>query len=352
MSRALRRPPGAKAAARLDSLCSELTANGLAFLHRCVDEFEDHPQELKHLSFAVVDLGVTIEVLLKARLVREHWTLICDDPDKATAQAMLAGDLFTVNPKQAVKRLDNIAGVPMTSSGHDKRVNDLMALRNRIVHFRPRPNDVPALQAALARGLDLVLWLLGTEFREEGDAATQQLVEESIELLGPQVGKLQGLVAERLTTIESTLANATHCLECPRCAQPALTLTEGETIGCAFCLWQPSGAEAAEEYVANLLQLSEYQVVKSGGTWPIHECLNCEEESLVEGVHQLRPAITAVTAGALRCDPPTEAHWACLACAYTAAAYEIDTCSTCGNIKASDDGSTVCSSCWHYAMAE
>jgi len=35
------------------------------------------PATLRSLSFAIVDLAGAVEVLMKARLVREHWTLIC-----------------------------------------------------------------------------------------------------------------------------------------------------------------------------------------------------------------------------------------------------------------------------------
>jgi hypothetical protein len=64
-----------------------LTENALAFLHRSVQEMSAQPATLRGLSFAVVDLAVAVEVLMKSRLVREHWTLICADPDKATDRA-------------------------------------------------------------------------------------------------------------------------------------------------------------------------------------------------------------------------------------------------------------------------
>lgn len=88
----------------LAGLARDLTENGLAFLHRSVSEMGTQQTTVRSLSFAIVDLAAAVEVLMKARLVREHWTLICSDPDKATAAHLLAGTAKTVSPEQAVKR--------------------------------------------------------------------------------------------------------------------------------------------------------------------------------------------------------------------------------------------------------
>jgi hypothetical protein len=77
----------------LAGLSRDLTENGLAFLHRSVKEMSAQPATTRSLSYAIVDLAAAVEVLMKARLVREHWTLICTEPDKATAAQMLAGTL-------------------------------------------------------------------------------------------------------------------------------------------------------------------------------------------------------------------------------------------------------------------
>lgn len=120
---------------RLAGLSRDLTENGLAFLHRSVAEMSAQPATLRSLSFAVVDLAAAVEVLMKARLVREHWTLICSEPDKATTVQMLAGTAKTVTSEQAIKRLENVAGVAMYASGHASRVVEVASLRNRAIHF-------------------------------------------------------------------------------------------------------------------------------------------------------------------------------------------------------------------------
>lgn len=340
-----------QASEQLSQLCPELTDNGLAFLHRCVDGVAEDPNDLRTLAFAVVDLGVAVEVLMKARLVREHWTLICADPDKASVPTMLAGTLKTVTPSQAVIRLEGVAGLAMKRDGHAARVEELAAVRNRVVHFRAPEQDVPALQAAIYRGLNFVLTLLSKQFRGQGDATTQEMVEESLEEISAQIGRLQGLVAERMASIEPDLHAADVCLECPRCHQPTLTLSEQEPACCAFCLWRPlDGNAAADEFVFAVLNLSEYEVVTGGGEWPVHDCPYCQERALVEGVEQLRPLFDPALVGAALGEPPRIAHWACLSCSYTAAQHELDRCSRCSTVMEVSD-STLCASCWSYVTA-
>jgi hypothetical protein len=333
----------------LSRLTSDLTENGLAFLHRSVAEMSAQTATVRTLSFAVVDLAAAVEVLMKARLVREHWTLICADPDKATPAQMLAGTAKTVTPEQAIKRLEGAAGVAMTSGGHEARVRDLVTLRNRAIHFAMVGIATAGLQSSLGRGLDFVLWFLNSEFRGHGDPAVEEMVEDSIDTLTTQVGQLKALVAERLASIGPELANAELCVECPRCRQSTLMLLDGETSRCGFCLWKPvDGEECAAEYADVVLGLSYYEAVKDGGDWPVHVCTNCGADSMIEGIQQLRPDPSTMNAGEPPCDWISPAHWGCFSCGSWAGRTGIEHCTRCGvpTVMGSDDGVPVCSDCW------
>ena len=318
----------------LSNLSRDMTENGLAFLARSVGELTTQ-NTTQPLSFAVADLAVTIEVLMKARLVREHWSLICADPDKATPAKILLGEVRTVSPEQAVIRLENAVGVPLKAGKWDQRVIEISRLRNRVMHFALVGLEPAGLQAAAGRGLDFLLWLLGSEFAGQGDVATQELVAAAISELSEQIGKLTHLVAERMKTIEAELDAAEICVECPRCSQPTLALLGGEVARCPFCLWTPtSGAEAAEEYAGAFLGRSMYDAVTSGGEYPAVTCLSCGDEAFVGGIVQLRPA-----------GPPT-AHWGCFACGFTAQSEGLDSCARCDTIVlAESEGSALCGAC-------
>jgi len=332
----------------LAGLPRDLTENGLAFLHRSVGEMSGSAT-LRSLSFAVVDLAAAVEVLMKARLVREHWTLICSEPDKATVTQLMAGTAKTVTPDQAIKRLENVVGVAMSDGGHAARVVELVSLRNRAIHFAMVGIDPVGLQGPLGRGLDFVLWFLDTEFREQGDETVQELIEDSIERLTTEVGQLKALVAARLASIAEELDTAELCVECPRCRQPTLMLLDGQVSRCAFCLWKPiDGEECASEYAAAVLGTSHYEAVKDGGEWPVHPCTTCAATAMVEGIEQLRPDPASINRSEPLCDWKAPAYWGCFACGTTADRTELDHCTRCGTLtdRGDDNGVPVCGDCW------
>jgi hypothetical protein len=190
-----------------------------------------------------------------------------------------------------------------------------------------------------------VLWLLSSEFRDQIDADIEELVEESIDTLTTQVGRLNLLIAERMKSISADLATAELCVGCPRCRQPALMVLTDGPARCAFCLWRPiDGDECASEYVHVLLGQDQYSAVMDGSMWPIHPCVSCSESSMVEGVLQLLP------------DPASTkqlpAYFACFSCGWSADRTELDHCSRCSEITetSGDTGVPVCSNCWSHIV--
>jgi len=333
----------------LAGLSRDLTENGLTFLHRSVAEMSAQPDTLRSLSFAIVDLAAAVEVLMKARLVREHWTLICSEPDKATTAQMLAGIAKTVTPEQAIKRLENVAGIAMKAGGHADRVVEIATLRNRAIHFTMVGIAPVGLQGPLGRGLDFVLWFLGTQFRGQGDNDVRELVEDSIETLTTEVGQLNVLVAARLASIAAELDTAEACVECPRCRQATLMMIYSDASRCAFCLWKPAdGAECAAEYADAVLGRSHYEAIKHGGDWPIHPCTTCGETSMVEDIQQLLPDPATMNRGEPPCDWKAPAYWGCFSCGTTADRNELDRCTRCDTLTETgdDDGLPVCGECW------
>src|SRR6266852_5701606 len=82
-----------------------LVRNALDFLQRSAEELESAP------NHSAIDFCTAIELLFKARLLSEHWTLVYDDLKKAinTNKASLAkfsrGDFVSVGMKDAIARL-------------------------------------------------------------------------------------------------------------------------------------------------------------------------------------------------------------------------------------------------------
>ncbi|WP_433574183.1 hypothetical protein [Nocardia brasiliensis] len=332
----------------------DLTDNALAFLHRSVEGMRCDPEDPRTASFAIVDLAVAVEVLMKARLVRVDWTLICDRPARATAAEVMAGSAITIKPAKAVALLDE-SNVPITSSGLADRVSEVSRLRNRAIHFTlTMDGTLPiAVQASYGRGLDFVLWFLNSEFREQVGQKTSDLVEDAIETLTTEVGHIEDLVEARMATIDDELDGADVCVECPRCRQPALMFIEGAPARCAFCLWNPSdGENIAFEYTENVLGLAHYTVGTDGGTWPIEHCIWCSDEALVEGIAARRQA-GPPTLGVLHCDGQARAHWGCFSCGITAGPSDIERCTRCDRATGTGDGGVaICADCYAEILSD
>lgn len=339
----------------LKDLEADLSNNALRFLRRAVagitvtHESED-VVEHQVLTFAVVDLAVAIELLLKARLVREHWSLLFDAVDKAIESDLIQGRAKTVTPTQAVKRLANIAAVSLvgpdkTKDDHAKQVERILDLRNRAAHFTLSSEAETGIRVQLGGGLHFVLWFLETQFKGAGSDNTQALVEEVIADIAGELHKVEGLVRVRMTELKAILDTARICVDCPTCLMPTLML--GTDIAhCPFCLsGGTDGDTIANEYVENVLKLSAHVTIKDGGEWPIHTCPECDQQALVEGVRPRRPSAHDLNPKATPpCDWIEPIHWACFQCGLIATLLELSPCSRCGELILTGDIS-ICSDC-------
>lgn len=351
----MRRPSvrtGGLSSDELAKLEQELTSNALAFLQRAFQETIAAEEDAQQLGFAVVDLAVAIEVLLKARLAREHWTLVLDHPDSGAPDraALIAGKAKTVTPGQAVDRLARLANVPLGNRADKKsRAHQILKvanLRNRVAHFALGNMEPLSMRAQLGAGLQFTLWFLETEF---ADSPAKPQVDELIRAIGTGLGAIKELVTERLRELSSELDSAVVCVVCPRCSQPTLMLRGawGGEPTCPFCRSigpDEVGPDLADEYVATVLDLSEYKVVKDGGTWPVHDCPECDSVALVEGVEQVRPAPTTPNGE----DDPDRAYWGCFNCGLAEPSDALNPCADCGRLISGEGG--LCVDCMHALM--
>ncbi len=102
--------------------------NAVNFLKTSVDNLERSPRS------AIIDLYTAIELFFKARLMKEHWTLILTKPEEANRTKFEGGDFHSVYLEQSEKRLENICGEKFRKEAMDK-FKALSEHRNQIVHF-------------------------------------------------------------------------------------------------------------------------------------------------------------------------------------------------------------------------
>jgi len=113
-----------------------LVKNAIDFMEQSIEELENNPKA------SVIDFQAAIELFLKARLGKEHWSLIVYDPSKADREKFKEGDFQSVSMKEAVKRLKNIVGVRPRNIDHPC-FDTLREHRNRLIHFFDLAYDKP-----------------------------------------------------------------------------------------------------------------------------------------------------------------------------------------------------------------
>jgi hypothetical protein len=105
-----------------------LARNAFDFLERAVKEFAADPK------YSVIHFCAAIEMLLKARLMKEHWSLIVSRPEQAALARFEAGDFISVTLEESRLRLRDIAGEDIGDDAYGS-FRALANHRNKMIHF-------------------------------------------------------------------------------------------------------------------------------------------------------------------------------------------------------------------------
>ncbi len=84
----------AKAKTKPKPVKYELFENGLDFILSGLEHLSTKPLNKRAYKFGVLHLAAGIELILKERLRREHWSLLFENVDKANAAALASGVVF------------------------------------------------------------------------------------------------------------------------------------------------------------------------------------------------------------------------------------------------------------------
>lgn len=111
-----------------DDLFDALTKSGFEFLRKSIEEFKTSTK------FSTINFATAIELFLKAKLMREHWSLLLDKPDQASKQKFFSGDAKTATHSQSMDRLHTIASVNIPTN-YQEIFKTIFTHRNKMVHF-------------------------------------------------------------------------------------------------------------------------------------------------------------------------------------------------------------------------
>ncbi|MFF4589724.1 hypothetical protein [Streptomyces sp. NPDC001388] len=253
--------------------------NGMDYLVSVVEnlaEGEEGVPSPRGLKYAVLHLQAASEVLIKARLVYEHWSLVFKDPGRASRQRYEEGDFVSCELGDALSRLRDIAGI--TIHEKDKKALDtLTRSRNALQHYGL---TIPAraVAARSAQVLDFLLRFIHEQLRPQLADAEQKALDDEMEHVRDGLWDITSFLNMRLRRLQTELENLQdRTIECSECAEYAVVIGNEDSVSCRFChaMW-PDKATVMSEYADH-----HESVQMSFGDFIGLQCPNCQQVDLL-----------------------------------------------------------------------
>jgi hypothetical protein len=103
-----------------NALFQSLVSNAIDFFEQAIGDVESNPK------YSVIHFFAGLEILLKSRLLLEHWTLVYDEPQNANPERFIKGDFRSVAFDESIRRLRTITKTPILQ----RLVEALIVFRN------------------------------------------------------------------------------------------------------------------------------------------------------------------------------------------------------------------------------
>lgn len=113
---------------KLKRFFDSIVGNAIDFFKASIKDFEDRPK------YSIINFCSGLELILKARLFVEHWTLILKSPDKGDMVTFQSGVFQSVTVEESIDRLTKICNQQFTLD-EKKCFERLRDHRNKVVHF-------------------------------------------------------------------------------------------------------------------------------------------------------------------------------------------------------------------------
>lgn len=229
----------------MESPCyQDIIENGLDFLLHSLRppvDLEEEAREDILPKYLVLNVAAATELILKARLCKEHWSLIFQNPDKASMACLRSGEFCSATFDTCVVRLERISGFAFSSSSREV-LRELRARRNCYQHLRVLPDPRAATPLA-GKVLDFLLGFLDRCFDSQDFTSS---AHEALQELRPRLSEFHELREIRLAQLRSQLQSLTEARRIERCVTCGeSTLELNSAVKCLFCNWSVSAPDAA-----------------------------------------------------------------------------------------------------------
>jgi len=279
----------------------ELVLSAMEFLERSVEELKE-----RRPKFATIHLCQAIELLLKARLLKEHWSLIAAEPKIASLKKFESGELMTLSLSDALTRIAAVCN----EAWDDQELESFRGIqkrRNQVTHFHdsaafgspalivnasirrggrlPPDHSIPELAAITADFCNA--WcalerLLTGRWRSHFWMFTRyvQLAETGMLALKPYLDARFKQLAGQVSHIRTSGGLIVPCLKCKREARQSREVFPGLTH--QECLVCRDSEKTYEMQCPNSKCHAQVEVTRSLGAW----CGSC---GFSGGIDELAP---------------------------------------------------------------
>ncbi|NTU49687.1 MAG: hypothetical protein HGA87_02115 [Desulfobulbaceae bacterium] len=281
----------------------------------------------RDLKYAVLHLSAGLELILKERLKREHWSLVFEKIEKANRQSYESGEFVSVNIDTCIERLNGICQITFTAK-QKEALTHLRKMRNKLEHFSTVVS-ADAMKSSTVTVLSIILDFISVNLVAEKFSGSEAGMFSEIK---SKLLELEGFVEHRMETLKPVLESdgrRLFILSCPACYQKALVLGDGNPK-CRFCYYEDAPEKVADEYLETIQGESHYIAVKEGGEYPLYDCVSCGSEALIRLADEAEGAV----------------GWVCFACGEHWGVSDIDFCTRCGRPYENDDESSICGECF------
>ena len=311
------------------SLKLDLIDNSLDFILDAVTQLSNPAPSLSQIKYSILHLSSGIELLLKQRLLNEHWSLIFANVDRADKILLQKGDFKSVDFGESLNRLERICSIDFGK--YKDILESLRKLRNKIEHFQieiNRDEAISILVKAWAFILDFAFRHIDLSDFENAQATFEAIRDKMIaheHFVDTRLSELQ-------TEFDRLRKEGTVILDCPKCLQDALPIT-GDDTDCLFCKRAYSVDQAMDEWLAEH-EGWHYLDPKERDAEPlIFDCPECGGE----GLYHFQD-------GSMY---PPDPGWVCFKCGGQWNWDEISECVRCGrHFYVIDKEEVFCGKCW------
>lgn len=201
-----------------------LLENALDFLDQAaIHARRDSSRDWK---YALLHLASGVELLLKARLQEEDWTLIFQEPSSANTENLRTGEFESVKRKELIMRL-KCRGIELEFKTKNS-LDIINKFRNKLIHFEVNVEE-KVVKSLLGQGFAFALLFIRQSFPED----KHNVARKYVNMISVALSEFEEFVNERLRNLQDELGEEILPF-CPSCGQETLVLGKGDPH-CLFC---------------------------------------------------------------------------------------------------------------------